>query len=167
MKREYWMRVAVVWLLLLGGLVVVAAVLTAPSFVLVESQLRAYESQIQTAAAVASEQRALTEEVTRANQLADTVYSVGTIPKVYPYLNRIAELQGEAVMLTRFSVTRVETAVASINVAGVAATRQSLTNFSDAVVADPLFTAADVPLSNLANNEDIAFSISIVVAEPE
>lgn len=166
-KREYWLRVLVVWLFLFDFCILVAALLTTPSFVLVQGQLAAFEQQMQSAAAEASEQQALSDTIRHANEQAGTVLAVSSVDAITPYLERIEAIRTPAIQLTNLAVQRTETAVSSITVSGVAQTRQSLTGFSNALVADELFTAADVPLANLAANENLGFTIDIIVATPE
>jgi hypothetical protein len=163
-RHEYRLRVAIVWLLLFNLVLWVAAVLSAPSFVLVESQLQAYESQIQSANALAREQRELVETVTASNDIARQVNTVATIPKLKPFLMQAEALSGPDVRLSQLSVVRQGTTIESIEVAGIAATRRSLTDFSNALVADERFSEAVVPISNLAANQDIPFTLTIVVA---
>lgn len=166
MKREYWMRVGVVWLMLLTAVIMVAAALTTPAFVLVSTQLQAYESQMQTAEAAADEQQRLVEEVKLSNQQAQVAYTIGSVQHIIPYLSRVTELSGSSIELQQVSAKRNEARVVeTIEVAGTAATRQSLTAFSQALEFDPLFDEAKVPLSNLAEQEDISFMLSISVTE--
>lgn len=163
MLREYWQRVAFVWLMLLSGVVLLVGVLTAPSFVLVQGQLQAYESQLQSATAVASEQDALTKIITTTNSQAETAYAAGQLANISQYLEAITALAGTGVTVTRFEVVRDAAVVPEVVVSGVADNRLGLTQFSERIEAAPLFTEANIPLENLAANEDIAFTLQIVI----
>lgn len=163
-RREYWQRVFVVWLVLLNVCLVLGGLLTAPSFVLVQSQLTAYQSQLESAAAVASEQDQLAATITDTNERARTVLAAAEVPAMTPYLERLRALASAGVAITQVRVIRTEALVTELVVSGEARSRESLRRFSEQIVADERFAAADVPLENLAANEDIAFSLSIVVA---
>jgi hypothetical protein len=163
MLREYWQRVAIVWLLLLCGCMVLAGFLTAPSFVLVQSQLSAYQSQLQSAAALASEQDELAAMITRTNEQASTVLAAGQVSSMTPYLEQVRALATGDITLTRLEVVRTDTVISEVVVTGEAATRVSLTTFAERIEADERFSEAAVPLENLAANEDIAFTLQIAV----
>lgn len=164
MKREYWMRVLVVWLFIGMVVLAVAAVLLVPSLVLVDSQLRAFATQLQTAAQAAEQQEALTDMVRDVNTQARAVAALGAVPSLNQYIDRVRAVQGPAITISNISIRREEDAsVAQLTLTGTAASRSSLTGFSNALVADPLFSKADVPLENLAANENITFSLTVVV----
>lgn len=163
MLREYWQRVGVVWLLLLSLCIVLAALLTAPSFVLVQSQLSAYELQLQAAATAVSEQDALAAQVTLANTQATTVLAAGEVPRMSPYLEQLQQLTGSGISLTQIDVVRVERVITELAVVGTALNRESLTQFSARIEEDERFGEATVPLESLAANEDIAFTLRIAV----
>jgi cell division protein FtsB len=164
MKREYWLRVSVTWLLLLCGVLVVFGGLLVPSFVLIDSQLRAFEQQAASATAAASEQEGLKDEIATANREAAAVLALGTVPKISPYLQRIEALRGGGITLNQVRVIRTDSVVTEIEVSGVAASRETLTAFSSRLADDDWFTKAPVPFENLAANEDIGFVIPIGVA---
>lgn len=166
MLREYWMRVAFAWSLLLCVVLILVAMLLVPSFVLVESQLAAYESQIVEAEAMASEQALLVTTVEEANQRAAHLNAVAEIAPTQPYINRIDALAGSDINLTQISISRTELLVSTILVSGVATTRENLARFRDALLAAEEFTAADLPLASLAANSDNAFIITLTVTPP-
>jgi len=166
MVREYWMRVAYVWSLLLCTTLVLVATFLVPSFVLVGSQLAAYESQIVEAEAMASEQAALVATVEEANQQATHLNAVAEIVPTQSYINRIDALAGSNIKLTQISISRTELLVSTVLVSGVATTRENLARFRDALLAAEEFTAADLPLASLAANSDNIFTITLTVTPP-
>lgn len=167
MKREYWFRVGVVWMLLLSIVLIVTMVLLGPSFVLVQTQLSAYQSELESATEAVAEQQALTASVRAANQRAEQVYQVGMVTPLNRYIERVQALQSADVTIRQISLEREATTVSSVTIVGTAATRNSLTAFSTALNNDALFSDADIPLSNLAANENIAFTLTVAVTNPE
>ena len=166
-RREFWIRVVVVWLAL-GCLVLVFAMLMLlPSFVFVAGQLAAYQSPLNSATEAAAEQAGLRSTVERTNQRAAAVNAIAAIPSITPYIERVRALQGNAITISSVTAVREEVAVSELRISGVALDRRSLTNFSTALAADERFAAADVPLGNLAANEDIAFSLTVTVVPEE
>jgi hypothetical protein len=163
MRREYWQRVVFVWLILLSGVLLLIGVLTAPSFVLVQSQLQAYELQLQSATAVASSQDELTDVITTTNTQTQIAYAAGELPNISQYIQAVTDLVGTEVTLSQFDVQRDGSLVPEIVVSGIATSRVGLTQFSERIEADPIFTEANIPLENLAANENIPFTLRIVI----
>jgi len=167
MKREYWLRVGVVWMLLLVFVLLVGMALLVPSFVLVQSQLTAYQTQLATAAEAATEQKEQTKLVREANVLAQMVYEFGMVEPLNRYVTHIQQLHGPQIRVQQMQFTREDGRVKEIVVVGTAADRSSLTQFSTTLNSDPLFTDADIPLSNFAANENIGFSVTVTVVPPQ
>jgi hypothetical protein len=150
-------------LLLLGVVLILAGFVTTPSFVLVQGQLQAYESQLQSAAAVATEQDTLTAIITEANTQASTAYAAGQLPNISNYLQAIKDIASPSITLSRFEVNRSDTVVSEVVVTGEAVDRISLTQFGEQIESAPQFFEANIPLENLAANENIAFTLRVAV----
>lgn len=164
LRREYWTRITTVWLWLVVLVLAVSAIFAAPSFVLVSTQLDAYEQQLQAATAAADEQDQLAAAVQQSNSEAAAAYQLGTVTAFMPHYDAITGVQPADVTLQNFIFNREEGVITNIVVSGSATTRRSLTSFSEALVASPYFVSADVPLADLAAQQDLSFSLTIEVA---
>jgi hypothetical protein len=164
-KREYWMRVFTVWIILVASACVMIATLYMPVYVLVKSQLDAF-LQAYTQASVESESFKDSEQaVEKANDIAELLSAAN---KALPFSTVIFELEEvskeHGVSITEFVLLRDKGKLQPIVLRGTADSRLDLTSFRDAVEAHDLFKSAELPLSNLAKDKDITFSITI---EPE
>ena len=50
-----------------------------------------------------------------------------------------------------------------VNITGTATDRQSLASFRDRMLAHPLISEVNLPISNLATDKDIQFSITVTM----
>jgi hypothetical protein len=164
-KREYWLRVFTVWVILIASACVMIATLYMPVYVLVKSQLDAY-LQAYTQASVESESFKDSEKaVEKANDIAELLSAAN---KALPFSTVIYELEEVSrqykITITEFVLLRDDGKLQPIVLRGTALSRLDLTSFRDAVEAHELFKSVELPLSNLAKDKDITFSITI---EPE
>lgn len=163
---EYWIRVATVWLVLVACAIIVVGLLKVPTFVLVQSQLRAFTVAYDSAREKEASFTEAQEVITEANRVAGLLSSRATsttATEVIAVLDRIA---GESVTIRSFAIERTDATIASIAVTGTANTRAALSNFSKDIEAHEFFGEADLPISNLAKDRDIGFSIEIIPSTP-
>ncbi len=166
-KREYVIRTIGVWALLLAAVALVVVLLLLPTYVLVVQQLNALATEVvQTENATSTHayetaRTALEKTQTLALQLG-VVYAGPTASAV---LRGVQEVQTSAITISGFSYERTGTAVEKVEVRGVAATREALTEFSTALERNPLFARATVPVSDLAADRDLSFTLTIALAK--
>jgi hypothetical protein len=65
------------------------------------------------------------------------------------------------VQVESYAFERKGVALGKVVVSGVAANRTGLTAFKNAIESDKLFKLATIPLSELAKDKDIPFTLSI------
>ncbi|MFT5037245.1 MAG: hypothetical protein ACI9VM_000823 [Candidatus Azotimanducaceae bacterium] len=163
---EYWLRVVTVWFVLIGLALIVVAVLQFPTYVLVQTQLDAFSGKYNDAnnsvETFAEAQRVLVEVNDLSSLLTSSIADIG-LSNLVDVLDAIA---GDSVTISNFSFKRSETELIEIHINGLAKTRTALANFSNDIEDHPLFTEADVPISNLAKDKDILFDIDIKPALP-
>lgn len=162
--REYWMRVVVVWVLLLSFGMAIVAALQVPSYVLLSSQLTAYQSEYSNAQAKKNDYEAAEGEVTAINTLAQHVSAVAFESSATAIIDELDMLSGPTVALQGFDVVQEKGVVKEIMISGIADDRSSLATFSDRVAASDHFIEANVPISNLARDKDITFQIEVIPA---
>ena len=161
-KREYWVRVAGVWGILVATAFTIVALLYVPAYVLVKSKLSAYESIYQLAnvrnESFVESEKEVTEAMTIARLLVGKNDSVSYTELIQIFNN----LAGKNVSITNLHVAQTDGIFSSISISGVAQSRTSLVAFRDALEAHKLFESAELPLSNLAKEYDIPFSINVI-----
>lgn len=162
--REYWLRVLVVWLLLAGCALLVGAALLLPPYVLIHSQVAAYEATVSAAEAKVEDYRAVSRELAIDTQLAQQLVQADDVALLSPYLDRFVELSGTAVDIGAIRIGRDQSlAIQTISVSGRADDRQSLAAFRDRLLAEAAVASVDLPLSNLASDRDINFSLTVTL----
>lgn len=159
---EYWLRVITVWFILIALAFLAATALKMPTFVLVQSQLgdasAAYDDAREKKDAFNAAQTTLNE----ANQLSALLATDTNTTPTAELIQILDTIAGSQVRIGSFQITKTDSALEKITVTGMADTRLALANFSNDIKAHPMFLEADLPISNLAKDRDIAFNIVIV-----
>ncbi len=163
-RREYLSRVAAVFALLVTGALVGGACLLLPSYILLSYQLKA---QVESAASpeveseYADASRALADTSQLAKRLSAPAGSINT-SEILAHVN--TNLSAE-VALTAFSVSRAGEKVA-VTARGTAQTRESLRKFVETLKRDAFFMDARVPVSDLARDVDLSFTLTLTLRVP-
>lgn len=169
-KREYWMRVATVMLVLVGSSVLGVAILHTPAYVAVNNQLEQYQDSFSAAAARTEDLQAAEATVIETNQLTTRVLENASTTPLRQYYRAILSQVSDQVTVTAFSIRREEESgtPGNISLSGVAVTREALANFQRALEQDEHFASAELPISSLASSRDISFSMTLtpVVKQP-
>ncbi len=166
-KIEYWVRVVSVWAVLFGVAALTLAVLNAPVYLLIKSQLQTHSGSFNDAHEQNSSNEKIEAEILAANDNAALLIGMKNIKPVVPYVTEIESYVNEKITLNTFSVSRTGTAVSSVSLTGVAVDRASLVEFSRAIENSDTFSEASIPLSNLAKDSNIPFTINAVIATDE
>lgn len=163
LQMEYWLRVLTTWLFLWSFALVCGASALIPAYVLIESQSSVYEASATEVSQKIADYKSVTTELVRASQQARYVLDERDVASVSSLITLIEELEGSEIQLTNVAVSRQDKSIAPIQLSGVAVDRQALASFRDALLAQPLFTNVDLPISNLARDKEIPFSITVTV----
>lgn len=164
---EYYTRLAVISLifLALAGLILIA--LSLPVFVLIRSQLNAYANTYSETEAKIDSYADSVAQVQSANALATELNRQLELPPMLPYLDKIDTLAGDSISINTINMKRTASGqIEAVTIGGSAATRSSLAAFRDKIEADAAFATAALPLSNLAKDKDLPFTITITTASP-
>jgi len=163
-KIEYWVRVVSVWLLLLSFSFVIMGTLLIPSIILTRAQLYAYDAVYQDASDKNQVYTALEKEITVANTVAMKLASVGGNTLFTELISEVRDIAKNTVTLESVSLERIEGEVSSIKISGISSTRAALVQFREDLEKNPYFESADLPLSNLAKDKEVPFSITIITS---
>ena len=163
-KREYWLRVASVWSILVGVGVLAVASLLVPVLVMIDNQLKVFNESYQTATEDNAQFKELSSELTAANETAALLQSNSDNLLFSALIQEMRGLAGTAIAINSIRVVRSEEGVSLLDVSGVADTRAALAAYRDALTASEMFATASLPLSNLAQDQNISFVINITVA---
>lgn len=167
-KTEYWVRVAFVWMLLVACGLCIVLILMVPSYLLVHAQLTTYQEQYSQVIADSASAQELEAAVANANTYAQKLLSDESSPAVTGIIDELTRITSDTISLSFLDINRTESgAVETIVVKGEAQTRTDLVAYRDAILADPLFTTADLPIANLAKDKEVPFSITITLKQSE
>jgi hypothetical protein len=160
---EYWVRVTSVWFVLLGMAALTLAVLNVPVYVLIQNQLQTYSALYSDASEQNTSFEKIENEIKVANNIAALLVKIREVNGLTPYVEQIQSFVNKEISITSFDMVRVEGVPAGVNISGVADNRQSLVAFSQAIEASEDFKSAEIPLSNLAKDSNIPFTVTAVL----
>jgi hypothetical protein len=161
---EYYVRVATVWFFLLTGAMVVLGMFLVPISVLVGLQLSAYDETFTRVSADNATFGDSEKAVLAANVVASELNRVTAYAPVLDLVSTVEGLAEHTISIDGVNLERSKAgAVETITVTGEATTRAALAAFRDRIEAEPRFKSAALPISNLAKDKDVPFSIAITV----
>lgn len=163
-KREYWIRVVSVWFLLLGFACITVILLNIPVYVLVKNQQQIYQAQYEEASTSMQSSEASEEAITDSLTIAKLLSAVERKQSFSSVIAELETLAGTTVAITQYSLQQTDGTINSVTITGEATSRLALSLFKTRLENTPAFATAKLPLSNLAKDKDIPFSITITPA---
>jgi hypothetical protein len=163
---EYWMRTAVVWGVVWSMAVLVCILAFVPTYFLIGFQVVAYEDFALQAGENNADYKQVADELVQASEQARIIIEEARLPKISEYLLFVQTLQGIEVELTSVSVSRAETGLSPVVIQGVARDRRALKTFRDRLEADERVSRVELPLPNLAQDENLTFSLTVELSAP-
>ena len=160
-SREYWLRVAAVWMLLIWITLVVFIFELLPSLVFVNALKNTMSEQFDQAMAASAAYEETEQLVRETNALIDHLDTVGAELFYSELLHELDNVARDHADISSFEFVTLDGEIETIVLSGIASTRTSLANFRDSLEAHPRFHSIDLPISNLAKESDIVFSISV------
>jgi len=161
---EYWVRVATVWAGLASAASVVIAIVMLPVYVLVDVQIAAYIKSADIASQKIASFESVSNELALSTQQAQLVLAGDREARLSEIVFMFDELERDGISLSRATVDRDSTGVAPVQLSGNASDRQSLADFRDRLLAEDRIAAVDFPISNLAKDIDISFTITVTLS---
>lgn len=162
-KKEYWLRVVSVWLLLLGSICIVGIVLLLPSYIRLTMQINDVNAASNTLNESATSFDVSAAQLVEANNQAQLLVQ-GTDAAAYTeYIAAAESVADQGIAIDSFVLSAASTAT-NFTLTGEAATRQDLESFRDALEVLPVFLAVQLPISNFITDRDITFSMNISIA---
>jgi Tfp pilus assembly protein PilN len=166
-KREYWIRAISVWFFLLGFACITIAILNAPVYVLVKNQLSSYQSEYNEASSTMQSFELFEKDIKDALTVGKLLIAVEADESLTSVIEELDTLAGEGIDITHYALSRVDGKINTITLSGEAVSRVSLSDFRTRLETTPKFATAKLPLSNLAKDKDIPFSITIAKESDE
>lgn len=161
MRREYGARVLAVWAFILALAVGASALMLLPTYVLLREELRITDAQT---AATADAHAMATQELERAQAMADRLRIVRDPVAPSAIFTHIEDALAPEIAMRSVYMTPAGSG-SQIQVHGTAMNREALQRFIGRLKGDPFFKDASVPVSDLARDVDLTFTLSLVLAD--
>lgn len=164
-KLEYVLRVSATLGFLFAGVLVLLSVAMIPTYVLVDAQIEAFKTekaqleQSDETLFLADQEVTLTKEILAQMKRA---------PKHLFASNVIDEVRQAAPPSIRFTSFIIDTeagAIDDIKITGQAPTREQLAALKSALEATDMFDTAQVPIADLARDENLPFAITVTLTK--
>ncbi len=165
MKREYILRVGATYAFLFGLVCIVLGVAYVPTYVLVKAQIdtmsiitereRGEEEKLNQ---IEHEIRTVHEALTQLQSVKESITpseAIGAIEKVTPF----------GISFKTFTVSETKGDITAIQIQGTATTREILIRFKREVEAHELFSTAEVPISDLAKDVNLPFTMTVSLVQ--
>jgi hypothetical protein len=161
MLREYRLRLSCLYLAFLGVIFLVGGVLSLPQYAALWSQKNGARIEKEAAQkATGQETGATSVEVKEIKSKLWAINENKDVEPVLPILETLLSKKVPGIAITTITLAR-KAAKGGIKVSGVAANREALVTFSKNLQSEPKYANAGLPVSSLAKNKDIPFTISI------
>lgn len=163
---EYRLRLAGTALAMFAGVLVLAAVLLVPSYLLATHKRTVIENdpiwQNDKDGEMSREKQKEFEGIIKeTNTILDTLGRTDAEFHVSEdIIEKIVGFKTPSITVSGIFFDAVSEG-SMLSIKGIATNRQSLVSFTDMLKKDPAFASVDLPISNLVKDRDISFSISI------
>jgi len=160
---EYWVRVVSTWVIFWSLCLLISAVLLWPTYVLIVGSSAAFADSVKDASARTAEYDGMSESLTQATKQAQTVIIHNRQTKLSQLFTDMTNTAGQGIRISDVRITRGTKQMEPMQVQGVATDRQSLAQFRDRLELLPYVASVDLPIENLAQNQDIEFNLSVTI----
>ncbi len=104
--------------------------------------------------------------ITDTNKKLFFINSLLTYQQVSPIIDSVLSNKTPSISLNEFSYTSGNASTSTLVLGGVSATREALVAFVKSLEKSGAFKTVDLPVSNLAKDKNIDFSINLSVVKP-
>ncbi len=165
-KKEYTLRLLLVIFLCIIFIQVSFLIFIFPSWIVSSYREKDIVSQIaeSNTSPISNNANAVSSVVSSTNLKLNIINTFLKYPEVTPIFNAIVINKTPGITLNQFLYTSVQTDEASISLGGVAVSREALVLFSKTLEQTKIFKTVDLPVSNLAKDKNIEFTINLTLA---
>mgnify|MGYP000977584882 CR=1 FL=1 len=160
---EYWTRVVSVWLILWSVALIAGAGVLLPAYVLITERVDIFKES-----AVAASEKVTTYEsasvaLEEASKQAKVIIDESKIVTFSEHISLFEELQGLGIQISQIKLSRIEKDIAPVILNGTASDRNIFVGFRDRLRESEYIESVDFPISNLAKDKDIKFTMTVVM----
>lgn len=160
-KREYKIRLAVIYLSIAGVLFFMGTILSIPTFIILKSRLDLATLEKESSTGVTQDDtKAIQKEALAIKAKISVIEEDNAdIPLVHTIEKILSKTEND-ILITSISLKK-KTEKGSITIAGIAKTRDALVAFTKRLKSEPSFGDPTLPLGSLTKSKDVPFSLSI------
>jgi hypothetical protein len=161
--RDYYLRVAVVAVSMVAVLVVIHGVLLIPSYLYVQQQLGVQKEALArlAQAKVSDTENQLNQRLGNISSEATYLSGLSKTPTSSGVIQAILAVPRPGIQISGFSFASQKGAQPSLQITGVASTRETLRSYDQALSALPFVSNVNLPISDYAQANNINFSIDL------
>lgn len=165
-RYEYYLRVASTIGMLFAGVFILLSVALIPMYVLLDAQINAFA--IEQAQQMENEDAftVADHEVNLAREMLAQLKRGEDTPAPSEIITEVRAVAPPNIIFTNFIMNTSDGAMDKIQIQGQAPTREALANFKTALESSPRFGLVELPIADLARDENLPFAISIELAQP-
>ena len=136
-----------------------------PSWVISEAKENEIILQTEEINNLAPELSSFSSLISSTNVKLGILNSALQYPVLIPLINTVVSSKTRAVLLNQFTYSLTGTSTATLAIRGISNTREALVSFAKNLQNTKKFKTVDLPISNLAKDKDLDFSINLVIAQ--
>ena len=162
-KHEYILRVGATLGFLFTGVFLLLSVALVPTYVLVDAQIKAFESEKQQLAETDTAFQQADEEVVFTKEILAQLKRAPTYERVSAVITELQLVAPSVITYTNFIADASSGSFTKIQVKGQAPTREDLVDLKNNIEASDMFESAEVPIADLARDVDVPFAIVVTL----
>jgi hypothetical protein len=163
LKQEYLLRVGASFCFLIGSIFFVMTAALAPTYILTSAQIADYTSRVDGAGDESHTFAEAEREAGEAQILLAQIQKNIKSAQASVLIQAVTQLAPQGISLKTFSVQNTPTTPGTVQIQGVAKSRETLVHFKNAIEGAPQFEKAEVPIADLARDADLPFAITITL----
>lgn len=164
-RREYYMRVAVVGSILLSSVTVMGILMIVPSYILAHNERVILEEQHKEVVEGVKQDTTSQEVIKTMNhqiERADELISKKHIASIFA---EIVHEKPPGAFITGLYQEKGSAKLYTVDVRGVADTRATLLSFQESLKNNRAFDSVTIPISNFAKSKNIPFTITLTISD--
>ncbi len=162
-RREYILRVVSTILLLFSSVIICLTIALVPRYVLVDTQIKVLESELNQQGISTDVYSAVEKEVKNSNNVLSQIKSVSPHTLSSTVIEEVKAVASPSITFETFQVDSGGDRVNSVQIQGVAPTREALAQLKLKLENSPMFEKAEVPIADLVRDTNLPFTITVVL----
>lgn len=166
-RRDYFLRLSTIAMLLVTALTTASAILLLPTYVFLSASARTGEAHLANieSSISSSEDAELSAQLTALSNSTAILSSISDEYSVSTIMRSVIAIPHPSVVISSFSYSPVVGKKQStLAISGVAATRDALRSYQFALQNAQFISSADLPVSAYAKDTNIAFMITVTLS---